>query len=158
MVSQLLAELKQTKPFVTPESEAAVSISRTAALVEHTIGEMLRVHRVTQTQYNVLRILRGAGPAGMCRNDVRDRLVARVPDATRLLDRMAEMGLVTRDRDTPDRRVVSTRITQRGLDLLERIDQPMKELHAKQFGHLGPKKLAQLIDLLAEVRRAEMFQ
>lgn len=152
MRSQLQIELKQNKPFATAEAEAMVSLARTAAIFEHAIAEALRPHGITPTQFNVLRILRGAGPEGLCRNEVRDRLVNRVPDATRLLDRMVELDLVSRDRDAPDRRYVTARITARGLALLEQVDRVVDEKNHGYLGHLGPEKLRQLIELLAEAR------
>jgi DNA-binding MarR family transcriptional regulator len=152
MPSAILAELKQTRPFRTPEEELGVSIARTAATVEHRMAEMLRDHGITPTQYNVLRILRGAGNEGLCRNEVRDRLVAPVPDATRLLDRMEEMDLVSRHRDTPDRRFVTSRITERGRALVDSLDRPVTAMRRAQFGHLGLAKLKTLIDLLAQAR------
>jgi DNA-binding MarR family transcriptional regulator len=153
MPSRLQAELKQTKPFGSLEEAAALEIVRTAALIEHAAGEMLRTYGITSTQYNVLRILRGAGTEGLCRNEVRDRLLTPVPDATRLLDRLMAMGLVSRDRDTPDRRFVTTRITPAGLDLLARLDEPIQRLHRERLGHLGAEQLRALIDLLEETRR-----
>lgn len=153
--AELLAELKQTKPWATLEEEVGVSIARTAAVVEHAFADAMREYGITPTQYNVLRILRGAGQSGLCRNELRDRLVAPVPDATRLLDRMVEMKLVTRERDAADKRFVTARITKAGLDLLNRLDKPVQDLNQRQFSHLGPAKLRQLIDLLAEVRRRE---
>jgi DNA-binding MarR family transcriptional regulator len=152
MPTTLRVEIKQTKPFRSLEQELALSIARSAALLEHEASEWLRPHGLTTTQYNALRILRGAGDAGLCRNEVRDRLVARVPDATRLLDRLEAMGLVAREREGDDRRFVTTRITPAGLELLNRLDGPVDELHARQFGHLGRHKLRTLIALLAEAR------
>jgi DNA-binding MarR family transcriptional regulator len=154
MPSSLEAELKQGKPFAAPVDEAVVSIARTAALLEHRLCEVLRPHGITPTQFNVLRILRGVGAAGLCRNEVRDRMVAPVPDTTRLLDRMVELGWVSRDRDTPDRRFVTTRITAAGLDLLRLVDPVVAARNREGLGHLGDKKLKALIELLAEVRRA----
>ncbi len=153
MASELVVELKQTRPFATLEEEAGVSIQRTAAVLGHAFSEALKAYGITPTQYNVLRILRGAGKEGLCRNEVRDRLVAQVPDATRLLDRMVEMGLVSRDRDTPDRRYVTARITAKGTKLVTDLDDPVTRLHRSRLGHLGRSKLRQLIDLLAEARR-----
>jgi hypothetical protein len=100
MPPRLQDELKQTKPFASLEQEALLSIERTAAVLRHQLGEELKPLGVTPTQYNVLRILRGAGPAGLCRNEIRDRLVAQVPDVTRLLDRMEDAGLIVRGRDS----------------------------------------------------------
>ncbi|HUF35592.1 MAG TPA: MarR family transcriptional regulator [Gemmatimonadales bacterium] len=152
MTSSLQSELKQHKPFGSAEQEAVLSLARTAALLEHGVAETLRPHGLTPTQYNALRILRGAEPEGLCRNEVRDRLVARVPDATRLLDRLVEMGLVVREREGDDRRFVRSRITRRGLELLQPLDQVIQALHATQAGHLGERKLRVLIGLLREIR------
>jgi DNA-binding MarR family transcriptional regulator len=151
--SQLQRELKQGKPFRSLEQEALLSIERTAALLSHGVADALRGYDVTPTQYNVLRILRGAGEQGLCRNDVRDRLVAQVPDVTRLLDRMEQMQLVERERAEEDRRMVFTRITRKGMQLLARLDGPVARLHHQQLGHLGEAKLRTLIDLLAAARR-----
>jgi DNA-binding MarR family transcriptional regulator len=152
MASGLRAELKQRKPFVSPEQEALLSLARTAALLDHATAEALKPYRLTPTQYNALRILRGAEPEGLCRNEVRDRLVARVPDATRLLDRLADMGLVVRSREGDDRRFVRARITPAGLDLLRSLDGVVCSLHREQLGHLGRRKLRVLIRLLEEAR------
>lgn len=153
MTSELQIELKQTRPFSSLEEEAGVSIHRTAAVLGHAFAESFREHGITATQYNVLRILRGAGPNGLCRNEVGARLVAQVPDATRLLDRMTEMGLVSRDRDAPDRRFVTARITAKGTKLVNSLDEPVRRLVRSRLGHLGRSKLQQLIDLLADARR-----
>jgi DNA-binding MarR family transcriptional regulator len=153
MTPGLQSELKQRRPFGSLEQEALLSIARTAALLEHSTAEALKPHGLTPTQYNALRILRGAEPEGLCRNEVRDRVVARVPDATRLLDRLDEMGLVVREREGDDRRFVRSRITRTGLDLLRPLDALVQELHAKQLGHLGERKLRTLIGLLGEARQ-----
>src|SRR5947208_2507840 len=108
MPSNLRAEIKQTKPFASLEEEALLSIQRTAAVLDHWIDDALKPYGITPTQYNVLRILRGAGKLGLCRNEVRDRLVAQVPDVTRLLDRLEESSLIERERGTSDRRLVAT--------------------------------------------------
>jgi DNA-binding MarR family transcriptional regulator len=140
------------KPFGSLEQEAMLSIARTAALLEHSAAETLKPYGLTPTQYNALRILRGAEPEGLCRNEVRDRLIARVPDATRLLDRLDEMGLVVRQRQGDDRRFVRSRITRAGLDLLRPLDAIVLTLHAHQLGHLGERKLRALVALLGEAR------
>src|SRR5664279_2712639 len=88
MTSRLMEELKQTKPFARPSDEALLSIVRTASVLEHGSNEILREYGITTTQYNVLRILRGAGTAGLCGREIAERLVSRVPDVSRLLDRM----------------------------------------------------------------------
>jgi DNA-binding MarR family transcriptional regulator len=153
MTSQLQTELKQQRPFESLEAEASLSILRTAAEIEYQTSETLKPHGLTLTQYNALRILRGAGREGLCRNEVRDRLIAKVPDATRLLDRLEEMGLVIRTREGEDRRFVLTRVTPAGLDLLDRLAQPVADLHREQLGHVGADKLRNLIELLGAVRR-----
>ena len=152
MALRLRDEIKQTKPFAGLEQEAHLSIERTAAVLGHAMADALKPYRVTPTQYNALRILRGAGERGLCRNEVRERLVAQVPDVTRLLDRLEEMGLVERERDPDDRRMVNTRITRDGLKLLARMDAPVEALHRAQLGHLGERDLRTLIDLLARCR------
>ena len=153
MTSQLQSELKQERPFESLEAEASLSILRTAAEMEYQQSEVFKPHGLTSTQYNALRILRGAGEQGLCRNEVRGRLIARVPDATRLLDRLEEMGLVIRSREGEDRRFVLTRITKAGLDLLDRLAEPVAALHREQLGHVEAEKLQNLVQLLGEVRR-----
>lgn len=148
-------EIKQTRPFSSAEQEALLSLERTAAVLVHQMAQEFEEYGVTPTQYNVLRILRGAGPAGLCRYQIRDRLVAEVPDVTRLLDRLEDAGLVERQRDTSDRRQVKTRITKDGLALLVRMDHPVDTMQKRMLGHLGERKLRTLIELLAEVRDAE---
>src|SRR6478672_4331813 len=145
-------DLKQNKPWCCLEEEATLNISRTAAVLEHALVQALKPFDITPTQYNVLRILRGAGPDGLCRNEVGERLVRRVPDVTRLLDRMEETGLLARVRDGDDRRYVTARISPQGLALLERLDQEILRIHRRQLGHVDGKHLKQLIDLLTSVR------
>lgn len=152
MNTTLREEIGQTRPFASLHQEAYLGVLRTAADLEHGLAEMLKAHGITHTQYNVLRILRGAGDKGLCRNEVRDRMVAKVPDATRLLDRMEAMGLIGRQRDSEDRRYVTARITPEGLALLEELDGPVLELHAAQLGDLEADELRTLITLLERVR------
>jgi DNA-binding MarR family transcriptional regulator len=154
MPMALRDEIKQTKPFASLHEEAFLNVARTAAVLSHSFAEAMKAHGITATQYNVLRILRGAGNAGLTRNEVRDRLVAQVPDVTRLLDRMAEAGLVERERETVDRRMVTTRITAEGLRLLRALDAPVLELHRSQLGHLSRQQLATLVELLTLARGA----
>ncbi len=152
MPSRLLDEIKQTKPFRSLHEEAALNIARTAAVLNHAFAEALKPYGITATQYNVLRILRGAGSSGLCRNEVRDRLIAQVPDVTRLLDRMEVAGLIARERDSADRRLVTTRITADGLRLLKSLDAPVVELQREQLGHLSRDQLSALIELLSLAR------
>ena len=125
MPPSLQAEIRQSRPFQTLEQEALLNIERTAAVLMHGLAERFKPHDITPTQYNVLRILRGAGEAGLSRNEVRDRLIAQVPDVTRLIDRLQDAGLVARERTHADRRIVTTRITTAGLALLSQLDQPV---------------------------------
>jgi DNA-binding MarR family transcriptional regulator len=152
MPSRLRDEIKQTRPFTSLHEEAFLNLARTAAVLGHRLAEAMKSYDVTPTQYNVLRILRGAGNAGLCRNEIRDRLLAQVPDVTRLLDRMEDAGLVERERDVTDRRLVTTRITADGLRLLKSLDHPVLELHREQLGHLSNQQLRSLIDLLSLAR------
>jgi DNA-binding MarR family transcriptional regulator len=150
-VRSLQEELKQRKPW-SIEEEAFLNIARTAAVLEHALVQALKPFDITPTQYNVLRILRGAGADGLCRNEVGERLVRRVPDVTRLLDRMEETGLLVRARDDVDRRYVTARISSQGLAVLERLDQEIRRIHRNQLGHVDRKQLRSLIELLTAVR------
>lgn len=152
MTLRLRDEIKQTKAFRSVREEAHLSLVRTAAVLSHGFAECLKAFGITGTQYNVLRILRGAGRDGLCRNEVRDRLVAQVPDVTRLLDRMEEAGHVARERDADDRRLVTTRITRNGLDLLDALEQPVTVMHQRQLGHMTEDQLRTMIHLLAVAR------
>ena len=155
MILKLKDEIKQTKPFTSLEQEAMLSIQRTDALLGYSIVEALKPYDVTPTQYNVLRILRGAGPNGLCREDIRQRLISQVPDVTRLLDRMEEAGFVGRERDSADRRLVTSRITDAGLALLEQLEAPIAKAHEQQLGHMTRAELRSLITLLAKARDRE---
>jgi len=152
MLSALADELKQSKPFTSLKEEAALSIARTAAVLDHQVSQALKAHALTPSQYNVLRILRGAGTEGLCRNEVGARLVTKVPDVTRLLDRMESAGLISRQRGSEDRRYVTTRISRKGLDLVDRLDKPMRDLLQALLGHVSEKDLRAVVDGLAEVR------
>lgn len=152
MARPLHEELKQAKPFADVEEEAHVAIARTAALLERAFAHVLRPYGITPTQYNVLRILRGAGAAGLCRNELGERLVTPVPDVTRLLDRMADLRLVARQRSDEDRRLVRTHLTAKGLDLVNSLDGPIRATHKERLKHLSRQRLRDLADTLAEIR------
>jgi DNA-binding MarR family transcriptional regulator len=147
-------EIKQTRPFASLEQEAYLSVGRTWAVLEHAVAEALKPHGITPTQYNVLRILRGAGEEGLCRNEVMQRMIAKVPDATRLLDRMESADLIGRERSSEDRRFVTTRITEEGMRLLAALDEAVVQLHRKQFAELNEKELRRLVELLGLVRES----
>ena len=151
-MTELRDEIRQNQPFQSSEQEAHLNIIRSAAKLGDDFEKVLSPFRITGTQYNVLRILRGAEPNGLCRNDVRDRMVTRMPDMTRLLDRMEKADLVIRTRDEEDRRLVTTRITQKGLQLLEKLDLIVAEEHKRRLGHMSQAELKQLNHLLAKAR------
>ena len=134
------------------EEEVSLEILRTAAGLEHFLAEGLKMHGLTMTQYNVLRILRGAGSTGLCRNDVGARMIAPVPDATRLIDRLSCAGYVQKDKNPDDRRYTTTRITKKGMELLASLDEPILDMHRSQFGHLSPEDLESLSTLLKSAR------
>jgi DNA-binding MarR family transcriptional regulator len=152
VVSDLKTELKQRRPFRSLEHEAHLSIQRTAAELEHEFETLVKPFKVTATQYNVLRILRGAEPTGLCRNEIGSRMLRRVPDVTRLLDRLEQSRLIVRDRGGDDRRYVTTRITNAGLQLLAKLDPVVDLLHADRLGHLREADLQTLVELLGRVR------
>lgn len=153
MKSSLREEIQQTRPFRSVEHEAALNLLRTADQIERPLVELIRQTGITRPQYNVLRILRGAGPEGLTAGEVGARMLTGGCDVTRLLDRLVAQGLVERSRSADDRRVVMVKITAAGLDLLHGLDEPLAEYHLQRFGHLGEAKLRQLIDLLTEVRQ-----
>jgi DNA-binding MarR family transcriptional regulator len=152
MTASLRAELQQKKPFSSLEQEATLSIARTEAALREPIEELLKKSEVSLAQYNVLRILRGAGPEGLTRNEIRDRLINRMPDVTRLLDRMEEAGWVSRAREMEDRRCVATHLTRSGRTLVDSLDGPVQEEHERRLGHMTKTQLRTLIELLALAR------
>jgi DNA-binding MarR family transcriptional regulator len=149
----LQAELKQTRPFKSPLEEAFVALMRTTAVLEHALETELKPLGITGTQYNVLRILRGAGEKGLCRSEIGERMVRRVPDVTRLLDRLEETGYIGRTRGGEDRRYVTTRITSKGLDILNGLDAVITRFQEQHFGTMSPEQVQTLISLLADVRK-----
>jgi DNA-binding MarR family transcriptional regulator len=146
------AEIKQVKPFSSLEEEALLSLQRTADQLQWRIFELLKPHGVSPTQYNALRILRGAKEQGRSCSEIADRMINRDPDITRLIDRLERRGLVQRAREKKDRRVVTARITPAGLELLKELDRPVEEFNRKMLGHLGEQKLKRLIKLLEVAR------
>jgi len=148
-------ELKQVKPFRSLEEEATLNVTRTSAILEHALIQALKPHAITPTQYNVLRILRGSGGDGLCRNEVGQRMVRQVPDVTRLLDRMEQTGLIARVRSRDDRRFVSTHLTPKGRSLVDRLDEEVGAIHRRHLGHLGESQLKQLVELLTKARAPE---
>lgn len=152
MSGKLEAEIKQSKPFARIEDEAFVNLIRTADRLTAASAQTMKTWDISPTQYNVLRILRGAGEEGLCCGEVGERLVTRDPDITRLLDRMEARGLVSRARDRKDRRVITVRISESGLRILEEMEPAMEEFGRRQLGRLGTDKLRSLIELLEQAR------
>lgn len=152
MPQGLQAEIKQSIPFRSAATEAMLSILRTAVVIEHRLGEALKPFGITGPQHNVLRILRGAGEKGLCGREIGERLVARVPDVPRMLERMEAMQLITRVRDAEDRRHVTARITPKGLELLSRVEPVMDQAERQRFGHMSADQIQAIIAGLAAVR------
>ncbi len=140
-------EIKKVRPFESLEQEAMLGLLRTADLLAGEMNDVLKPSGLSTTQYNVLRILRGAGTGLPC-GEIASRMITRDPDVTRLLDRMERRKLVSRCREKQDRRVVLTRITDAGQTLLSELDAIVADAHRKQLGHLTSLQLKQLIELL----------
>ena len=138
------------------EQEAFLDVQRTADVLARAAEEVIEPSELSGTQYNVLRILRGAGAPGLHCGEVAQRMITHDPDITRLLDRLERRGLVARARGSKDRRVITVRITPEGLRILAKLDKPLEEFHRRQLGHLGPRRLARLIALLNSARGAEL--
>jgi len=135
-------------PGTSAEQAAYIALQRLASDLGQGIAEVLKAAGLSGPQYNVLRILRGAAPEGLSCGDIGARLITRDPDITRLLDRLEKRGLVARFRESGDRRVVTTRITSSGQELLQSLDAPIDEVHRRQLGHLGEDRLGTLLELL----------
>ena len=134
-----------------PEEMAFLDLLRTTDMLSRGLVEIFKAEDLSSTQYNVLRILRGA-PEGLPCGEIASRMITRDPDITRLLDRMEKRGLISRCRETKDRRMVMARITPEGLKLLGRLDEPVEEGHRRQLGHLGRDRLRALTELLHAAR------
>jgi DNA-binding MarR family transcriptional regulator len=152
MKSRLLEEIKQTRPFASSSDEAFISIMRTASILEHGSNEILRDFGITQTQYNVLRILRGAGSAGLCGKEIAERLVSRVPDVSRLLDRMEDTGLLSKRREENDRRHVTARLTAKGKRVLDESTPRLAAFGRERFEKLSARTIEALVEALATIR------
>lgn len=151
-MGKLRDEIKQTKPFGSLEDEAFLNVLRTAEAFLRRETEILKPYEVTLPQYNVLRILRGAEPGGLICREIGERMIARDPDVTKLLDRLEARGLVRRERQEKDRRVIVARATPDGLKLVNELDQPSLKMTEDLLRHLGERKLKTLIRLLEEAR------
>ena len=154
MVTRLQKELKQTKPFSSLEEEVILNLARTAEYIGARGAEVFKRADLTSTQYNALRILRGAGAEGLSCGEISERMVTKDSDITRLLDRLETRGLISRERPENNRRMVIARIAEAGLTLLAELDEPVKENNRRLAAHLGEKRLKTLNELL-EALRAE---
>ncbi len=133
------------------EDRAFIALQKAADKLALQAEQLLKSNGLTGAQYNVLRILRGAEPQGLACSSIAGRMISHDPDMTRLLDRMEKRHLITRQRQSDDRRVVKTRITSSGLELLKRLDPTVRELHKRQFAHIAATRVRTLADLLDEI-------
>ncbi len=152
---KLAREIRQSKPFASREEEAFLNLGRTWEFLLSRLADLLKQYQLTPTQYNMLRILRGAGRDGLTCSEASGRMITAEPDITRLLDRLERGQLIRRERSTQDRRIVVTRITETGLELLREIEKPVSELLQRKLGHLGQRKLAGLIETLEALREGQ---
>ena len=152
MATKLQRELKQAKPFSGIEEEVILNVARTAEYFGSRLAEVLKSADLTPTQYNALRILRGAGADGLTCGDIGERMVTKDSDVTRLLDRLERRALIRRERPETNRRIVLTAITADGLRLLVELDAPLQEAQRKLLAHMGKQRLKDLKDLLEACR------
>jgi DNA-binding MarR family transcriptional regulator len=150
--SSLATALKQTRPFVSLEQEVYLSILRTASELSYSVDQFFRPFDITPSQYNVLRILRGAGTDGLCRNEISERMVTATPDMSRLLDRMEKAGWVRRERAEDDRRQVSTYITKSGMELLERLEPSTRDFVTRLFAGTAVSDLKTVLKVNDRIR------
>jgi DNA-binding MarR family transcriptional regulator len=148
----LKSEIAQRTPFASVEEEALLNVLRTADILNREFHHRARAWGITSTQYNVLRILRGAQPHGLPCAAIGDRMIAAEPDITRLLTRLKGLKLVRQRRDRHDRRVVITQIAEAGLELLRQMDPVIQRAPQQLLGHLAPSEIAELIRLLELAR------
>lgn len=151
-MNSLRSEIKQSRPFSSLEEEIVLSMLRTADQLAAPLNEFLRQSNLSLSQYNVLRILRGAGDEGLPCGEISERMVRRDPDLTRLLDRLEARDLVTRTRSSTDRRVVLAMIAPAGRDLLNSLDSSVDETVRQTLGHMSRKDMERLVELLELAR------
>jgi len=152
--SRLMRELKQNRPFHSRAAEAAVALMRTADMVRRSVAAVVEPHDITTQQYNVLRILRGAGQEGLPTLEIATRMIEETPGITRLIDRLEAKELVSRHRCETDRRQVFCRITRAGMTLLSRLDAPLLAAEEESMGALSKRELGELMALLEKAREA----
>ena len=152
MSGKLAQEIVQAKPWTCREEEAYLNVARTYEHLTQGLTEFFRPYCLSITQYNMLRILRGAGPEGLNCTEAARRMISNDPDVTRLFDRLEARSLIERSRSTADRRVVQAAITAAGLALLAGIDEPIRDFHVRQMSPLGPVGIEELIDVCETLR------
>ena len=148
----MASDEKPPQNFRSREQQAALGLLRTADAVKRSLAQVIEPHGITPQQYNVLRILRGAGPEGLPTLTIGERMIEQTPGVTRLVDRLERKGLVARTPCSKDRRRVFCRITTKGLDLLKELDDPVNRWDSQAVSVLPPSELDSLIDLLDRVR------
>jgi MarR family transcriptional regulator, organic hydroperoxide resistance regulator len=153
--SRLQQEIKQSKPFRSTAQEATLSLLRTTDVLRRRMAGLIEPHGITGQQYNVLRILRGAGSDGLPTLEIAERMIEQAPGVTRLLDRLETKRLVHRERCPEDRRQVTCRITTSGLTLLERLDGVVNDADETLLSDLTPAEQKQLIRLLDRIRNRQ---
>lgn len=153
MANSLQSQLKKKHPFEIPEEEVHLNIMRTYSVIMGPSQNLFKEHNLSSPLYNILRILRGVGPEGLPCSQIGERMVTRVPDVTRLVDRLEKSGWVTRDRCTEDRRVVTIKITKTGKEMLDGLDEPITKRLREVLGHLTKKEMSDLNRLLVKARQ-----
>jgi DNA-binding MarR family transcriptional regulator len=151
-MANLRAALKQAKPFNSVYQEAFLNLARTHTVLSDGLDRVLGPRGLSITQYNVLRMLRGAGREGLCRNEIGRRLITRMPDVTRLIDRMERDGLVSRVRSMEDRRLVNTILTTKGGQVVDKLDREVAKEHERTLAHMTKAQLTTLVELLGLVQ------
>jgi len=151
-LASLKREIAQQRPFSSREEEALLNLLRTADFFERAVQHRTREWGITSTQYNVLRILRGAEPEGLTCNAIGERMIAAEPDITRLLSRLKALKLIRQRRDPHDRRVVRTQIAEAGLELLRKMDAMVLAAPKELLGHLSAAEVEEMIRLLEKAR------
>ena len=146
-----MKKTSKRRPATSTEEAAFLDLLRTTDMLSRGLVQVLKTEGISATQYNVLRILRGA-PGGLACGEIASRMITRDPDITRLLDRLEKRRLISRWREARDRRTVMARITPQGLALLTRLDEPVEAAHRKQLGHLGRERLRTLSEVLSLAR------
>ncbi len=152
VAGKIQSEIRQSKGFNSPGEEAVLNILRTSDVMTQVLADLLKTSGLSATQYNVLRILRGAAGKGLCCREIGERLVTRDPDVTRLIDRLEKRDLLLRTRSTDDRRVVTIQLTPAGLALVNELDEPIEKWNRKLMRNISRADTKVLIGLLERFR------